>query len=238
MYHSITFGDKNTWDDWYLIPSSRPVITPPSPKTTYVDIPGAHGSLDYTEVLADGVVYSNRGGSIEFYVDNDHKPWFYIYSEIMTYLQGKYMKMVLEDDPSYYYIGRYAVNDWKSDSNNSMITIDYNVDPYKYCIFDTGEEWKWNPFNFLTDTIQNLKNKSIEGSGTLYLYGDYKPIAPTIVVSSMTSSSLTVRVNNSKTYTLAPGSNYFPEMVMKPGMNTLYFYGTATVTVNYRGARL
>ena len=46
MYHSITIGSKNTWDDWYLIPSSRPVVNPPKPKTKYIDIPGADGHLD------------------------------------------------------------------------------------------------------------------------------------------------------------------------------------------------
>ena len=237
MYHSIMFGDKNTWTDWHLIPSSRPVITPPAPKLTYIEVPGAHGSLDYSEVLCNEILYSNRSGSIEFIVDNDHEPWFVIYSNILNYLQGKQMRMVLEDDPSYYYIGRFAVNDWKSDQTNSIITIDYNVDPYKYCIFDTGEDWKWNPFNFLTDKIQNLKNKQISGSGTLYLYGDYKKVAPTIVVSGLSGSSISLSTNG-KTYVLKSGNNYFPEMIMSNGKNTLSFTGTATVTVKYRGARL
>ena len=29
FYHSVVFGEKNTWDDWHLVPSSRPVINPP-----------------------------------------------------------------------------------------------------------------------------------------------------------------------------------------------------------------
>ena len=32
MYHSITIGDKNTWDDWKIIPVSRPVVAPPVEK--------------------------------------------------------------------------------------------------------------------------------------------------------------------------------------------------------------
>ena len=59
MYHSITFGDGslypsgspkegqfmgiNTWDDWHLIPSSRPVIASPGVSTNFVEIPGKHG---------------------------------------------------------------------------------------------------------------------------------------------------------------------------------------------------
>ena len=40
MYHSIAFGNKNTWDDFYLVPSTKPIILPPEVKTKIVDIPG------------------------------------------------------------------------------------------------------------------------------------------------------------------------------------------------------
>ena len=44
MYHSliINVGDNyiDTWDDWKLIPSSRPVIAPPIERTKFVTVPG------------------------------------------------------------------------------------------------------------------------------------------------------------------------------------------------------
>ena len=138
MYHSITFGEKNTWTDWHLVPSSRPVINPPKPKTQYVDIPGADGSIDLTESLAGRPVFSDREGSLDFIVLNDFNVdgysynWIDVYTSIMQYLHGKHMRMVLDDDPKYYYEGRFAVNSWKSDRSNSTITIDYVVGPYKY----------------------------------------------------------------------------------------------------------
>ena len=70
MYHSITFGDKNTWDDWHLIPSTRPLVNPPSRKKNTVDIPGADGSLDLSNVVSGHPVYENRSGSFEFIVEN------------------------------------------------------------------------------------------------------------------------------------------------------------------------
>ena len=76
MYHSITFGDKNTWDDWHLIPSSRPLFNPPTPKTKYQDIPGANGKLDLSEALTGYPVYDNRIGSFEFYVMNGYQEWY------------------------------------------------------------------------------------------------------------------------------------------------------------------
>lgn len=102
MYHSITFGTKNTWDDWHLIPTSRPVFNPPSVKTNLIEIPGGDGALDLTTALAGRPLYKNRTGSIEFFVENDFRDWAVLYSEIMVYLHGQKMRAVLEDDPSYY----------------------------------------------------------------------------------------------------------------------------------------
>ena len=49
--HSITINGMNTWDIWHMAPKSRPFVSPPQVKTEYVDVPGADGALDYTEVL-------------------------------------------------------------------------------------------------------------------------------------------------------------------------------------------
>lgn len=87
MYHSITIGDKNTWDDWHLVPLSRPFFAPPIPKTNFVDIPGGDGSIDLSTALSGRTVYENRTGTIEFMIVNGYKEWFILYSEIMNYLQ-------------------------------------------------------------------------------------------------------------------------------------------------------
>ena len=138
MYHSIIFGEKNTWDDWHLIPSSRPVFATPSVRTNYVEVPGADGALDLTEALVNRPLYNNREGNFEFIVYNDigtyadDKTWSEIYSEIAAYIHGKKMNSILEDDPGYYYHGRFFLDEWKSDPNYSTISISYVVDPYKY----------------------------------------------------------------------------------------------------------
>ena len=134
MYHSITFGDKNTWDDWHLVPASRPVFNPPAVKTRYVDIPGADGSIDLTDALTGYPVYENREGTVEFIVVNDYGQWQDRYSEIMGYLHGRSMRAILEDDPGYYYEGRFAVDEWASEENWSRITIAYNLAPYKHSV--------------------------------------------------------------------------------------------------------
>ena len=167
MYHSITFGDgtltadgkfagKNTWEDWYLIPSSRPTVVQAAPMITLVDIPGREdGPIDMSEYLTGDIQYGQRSGSFEFIVDNDHEDWTVILSEITTYLHGKEMRMVLEDDPGFYYAGRFSVTEWKSESWNSKVIINYVVGPYKYRIKD-DEPWLWDPFNFDTDRTDQM----------------------------------------------------------------------------------
>ena len=91
MYHSITFGDKNTWDDWHLVPASRPVFLPPDVKTNYIDLPGADGHADATESLTGRVLYKNRTGSIEFYVMNG-------YDNFLRRYYGNYMELPPEED--------------------------------------------------------------------------------------------------------------------------------------------
>ena len=137
MYHSITFGDKNTWDDWHLVPASRPLFNPPTVKTKIIDIPGANGNLDLSDSLTKYPVYNNREGQIEFIVMNDYWEWYDAYSTIMNYLHGQTMKAILEDDQEWYYIGRFSVNSWKSNKDYSRIVIDYSVKPFKYFIRGT-----------------------------------------------------------------------------------------------------
>ena len=57
--NGVLFGDKHSFKDWGLILKERPDIKPPNVKTSYVDIAGANGSLDLTEVLSDDVKLSS-----------------------------------------------------------------------------------------------------------------------------------------------------------------------------------
>ena len=141
--HSITFKDestnpvttKNTWTTWYLVPSTRPVVSQPNPNYSYVDIPGKDGSLDFTNYLIGRPTYSDRSGSFSFIIDNDHGDWATRKSQIATFLNGqKELKMILDDDPNYYYIGRFYMKDWSPGDHNSTLTIEYRVRPYKYAV--------------------------------------------------------------------------------------------------------
>ena len=173
---------RNTWKTWHLVPNTRPLANPPGVKTNYVDLPGANGSIDATTVLTTWPVYNNRGMSQEFYVMNEYygtgsgtngaRSWDELYTNIMEYCHGRNMKVILLDDRSYYYFGRVGVNTWKSEKDWSKIVLDFNLEPFKYELFSSTEDWLWDPFKFEGGIIRNpsdYKNVTISyqaGSGS------------------------------------------------------------------------
>lgn len=187
MYHSVNFGDKNTYDDWKLVPDSRPVVVPPEPKFIFDEIPGASGSLDLSSTLTGFVSYQDRTGSFDFIVLNDYGEWHERYSEIMGYLHGKRMRMSLEDDPNYFYIGRFSVSSWDSGENWSTISIDYHLDPFKY------------------SASENVLSILLSGTGTTAQITNIKELTfPTI----RSAKDLTLTVNGGRQYSLVANKDY------------------------------
>lgn len=228
MYHSITFGTKNTWEDWHLMPSSRPVFNPPSKKTVLVDIPGSDGILDLSEVLTGYPVYNNREGSFEFIVENGYKDWSVLYSEISDYLHGKTMKAVLEDDPNYYYEGLFSVNEWKSNSDGtwSNIVIDYNVKPYKFVNGITTLIYERGTYD-ISDSLKRM------------------PVCPSFIVDSTDENGMTFQYtdpasSSEKTVTMTNGSHQYPEIVLtKINDNTkIVIGGSGRMTIKFQNGGL
>lgn len=219
MYHSITFGGKNTWEDWHLVPSSRPVFNPPALKKKTLDIPGGDGLIDLSDSLTGYPVYNNREGSFEFIVMNDYWEWQEAYSTIMDYLHGIKMIAFLEDDPDYYYEGRFTVNNWKSDKNYSLITIDYDVDPYKRKFMES-----------LESIMVTATNKSYLIKSDFY---GRAPVCPVFTVETSGKQGMTIRfINNNLginvTKQVSEGKNQLSDFVFYGDSATLYFQTSDT----------
>ena len=247
MIQSVTFGNefdsdgvligKNTCDDWQILPTERPVFASPKPKTAFIDVPGGNGLLDMSEALTRYPVYNNRTGAFSFRVMNEGKPWVDRYSEIMAYLHGKAMRVMLNDDPDWFYYGRFSVDSWASGDTWSVVTIGYNVGPFKWHRKSSIDPWLWDPFNFDTGIIweQAFKDIVINSPAswkTHYwpgdLFGDV-PISPTLYVAGATN--LDIRFQNAflgidQTIRLTNGVNHLPDVI---------FYGQTQYAVSFRG---
>ena len=157
--HSITFFDipdqtrsanefvavcRNTFDHWHMVPEERPIVKMPAQKTKYLEVPGSDGILDLSELITGQPLYNNREGDFSFYILNGYDTFENIKTEIANYLHGRKKYMVLSDDLSYLYEGRFEVDFENDDSlNHSKCTISYNLKPYKvrFSHSITDSEW-------------------------------------------------------------------------------------------------
>lgn len=242
MYHSLIFGVKqgdtsvvyNTWDDLHLISRSRPVINPPEPVTSYIEIPGSDTVIDYTETLS-GLHFKPRTGSWSFYVENGYGDWQQRYSELLKLFHGKKVRVVMEDDPTFFYDGRLTINSWNSEKDWSIVEIGYTLGVYKEPTYAGSTEeldWLWNDLfdNIIyygTFKVSDSKLRTIINPSALPLTAKiacssamkvtYMATGEVVEIPATSSGSLNIPVGNS---------------VMK-------FEGNGRVSIDYRiGASL
>ena len=136
--HGVIFGDKHTYRDWGLLTKSRPNISPPTPKLKLVQVPGSDNIIDLTESLTGQVHYEMRTISFEFVMMAERARWPSLYSEIMNYLHGKKIRIIMDDDPNFYYTGRVTVGNLDPDKKTAVISMEAQVEPYKHERFGEG----------------------------------------------------------------------------------------------------
>ena len=251
----------NTLKDWHIVPLGRPVIAPPQQKLTQIDIPGANGILDLSNSLTRYPVFNNRTGTMKFAVLNDTGfDWVTTYTKMMRFLQGNNVRMIMEDDPKYFYEGRVYVDKWdsKSDGTWSEVTLGYDFYPYRLSIdLSTEENWLWDPFNFETDFIQASAFNAIQIDTTEDEWDerdftgliDIMPVIPEFTVDTFDDQPLKAQLYNSDLgydwidIELPDGDAYkvyncilcesTPESVIK-----MRFQGKGQVQMKFRSGRL
>ena len=246
QYHSVTIGDKNTWDDWHLIPTSRPTFGPPEANMMLVEVPGANGSLNLSKAMTGYVTYKNRSGSFEFLVQTEYwgGSWTKCYHTIMSYLHGEERHAILDDEPDYYYDCIWNVGSWTNGSKWPTVVLSYSAQPFKKSLHGVSEPWLWDPFSFETGVINNfqpydsetgvLSPITIDGSLTINIIGGDEPVAPTFDIGTITGS-LTVALNNGTAYALTANKvNRLYKIKMAGPNNRLVFTGNGVLKgINY-----
>ncbi len=210
--NTIKFGNKDSYTDFNLIlrPKERPF---PTPKTNYVSIEGRDGDLDLTTSLTGDVKYENISYSLEFVLKDERAAWEDTLLNLSTYLHGKKMNLIFSEDPNWYYVGRYTLNNVESDRNIGLLVVDCILEPYRY--------------------KKNETIKTITGTGTLVLSNTRKWVMPTI-----TSSGSMEFTFEGKKY-VVNGTLQTPDIILKEGNNAIEVTsGTGTLTVTYREGKL
>lgn len=148
----IRFGNNHSFDDLHLVLSTMK-IPPAKPKTSFIDLPGADGSVDLTEAFGR-VKYSNREASFTFTVLPNQN-----FEQVKRFVCGKIngsrMKILVEKDPDYFWNGRCYVDEYNSDAALNQIVVAAILDPYKLKETET--------FSFSSSTDERNADFHIKG---------------------------------------------------------------------------
>lgn len=191
--------------------------------------------MDFTESLTGDIKYDNRRLDFTFFVDVSYKKWYSLLSEISNYLHGRNLKIILDDDMNFYYIGRAEVNDFKTNKIIGEIIIECDVEPYKYDLTSSEEDWLWDPFSFEDGIINETKDLIVDGELEVNIYGRRKLVSPAFICECQDTLQC---IFEGQTYNFINGTNYAPNIQIKEGQNALKFIGNGKVTIEYRGGSL
>lgn len=229
--NTVTFGTKNSYRDFGLILTSKDIGLP-EPKTETVDLTGANGVIDLTEVLTDDIKYKQRKLQFTFTVIDPINAWSVTLSEVTNYVHGRRLRILLDWDKNYYYEGRCKVNQFKTNKRLATIVVDAEVDPYKLEVNSSSTPWIWDTFSFI-DGIIYLNTVTVSGSATVNLLNRRKIVSPTFTTTA------NMKVNyNGVTYDLPKGTTTVLGIRLQEGDNFVTFTGNGTITIDYKGGSL
>ena len=210
--NGVLFNDTHSYYDLALILAPF-TPAPAEPKTNYVDVPGADGSLDQSEGLGE-IKYHNRTLNFVFSVPHSVNYEEKI-TEVSNLINGKYFeKITLDKDPEWYYSGRCKVDSYKSDRVSREIAISATVFPYKFKQDET------------VVTLTGSEEYSVENSR--------QTVVPIIVTDSPIELSF-----NGINYQLNAGTHKILDVQLKEGANVFKITpSSAVVTLTYQEGAL
>lgn len=211
----IRFGGLHS-DDLGLILGKKE-LGAPAVKASKIDIPGADGEIDQTEFFGEPK-YENRTHRFDFSTMADHDDFPNAYSRVLGALHGKKMRIILDDDPLFYWLGRLHVSSFTGENGVGKISVECDCAPYKYKI------------------DQTVIAQAVIGTQDIILTNGRKRAVPEVQVYTE-SGSLRIEHQGS-IWDLGSGSYTLPELELKEGDNLVTVTGTGTVTFSWQEGEL
>lgn len=237
--NGVLFGDKHSYNDFELILKEKSLPFPER-KETWIDVPGANGLIDVSTALTGGIPkYKNR--PLKFVFDMLCPVGLRLSrrSAIAAHLHGQTLHVILDEEPGYYYEGVCSITSSEDASvNHGIVEISVNAQPYKLSIFQSTDDWLWDPFSFETDIIYDYLNEmEITEATDIEIPVTGMPIVPTFI----TDGAITVRFKNVN-YNVSAGSFIVPDILLTEPDNTLKITPVGddpvTVSIQIRGGLL
>lgn len=205
----IRFGDVHSWDDLKLILSGKDMGAP-AVKSVSLDISGADGVLDLTDFFGEPK-YENVTHKFEFHTIILYREMMTQYSTIKNAIHGKKMRIILDDDPLFYWMGRCHVSAFQSEKGIGTVTVECDCEPYKYK---------------LTKTVYS---QAVSGTAAITLTNGRKRAVPLIT----TTAPMTIEYGGGS-WTNSAGTYTIPELELTHGENTVTVTGTGTISFEWQ----
>ena len=205
----ITFGSLHSYRDLQLILTSKEIGSP-AVKERKIDIEGGDGSLDLTDFFGEAK-YENVTHKFQFSTIVPKAQFLSAFTTVKNALHGKKMRIILDDDPFFYYLGRIHVSSFTSEKNVGSISIECDCEPFKYKLQPTS------------------RKVTVNGTQAIILTNGRKRAVPEIT----TTATMTI-VFDSWSISRNAGTFIIPELELKEGENTVTVIGTGAITFTWQ----
>ena len=212
----VTFGEYHSYNDLHLILTEREIGSP-EVKTSKIEIAGADSALDLTDFFGEPK-YSDVKHKFNFSTIVSQTQFPALFSTVKSALHGKKMRVILDDDPLFYYMGRLTVSGFTTEKRVGKITVEADCDPYKYKLAKT------------------VLTSAVNGTTAITLTNSRKRAVPTVKVEA--ANGLNIAFQSSNVWDLNSGTYTLPELELAEGANTVTVTGTGTITFTWQEASL
>lgn len=212
----ITLGQYHSYRDFSLILGEKEVAAP-KVKTVKIEVEGADSALDLTEFFGEPK-YEDVTHKFQFSTIVPQSEFLTLYSTIKNAIHGKKNRIVLDDDPGFFYIGRCHVSSFTSSKGIGTVSIEAECEPWKYRIEKT----------VITQTV--------DGESIISLPNLRKRVVPEVTIT--TESALRLVFETYNIWDLGSGSYTLPELELAAGENTVSVTGTGSISFSYQEASL
>lgn len=214
IFEDIGTGARlHSYDDLHLVLLEGKEIGSPDVKKMKIEVQGADSSLDYTDFWGEPK-YEDVTHKFPFATIVPSTQFLSLYSTIKNALHGKKKRIILDDDPLHYFLGRVEVRPFSSSKNIGYIDIECDCEPYKYKLAKT------------------VVSKTVSGTVDIILTNRRKRAVPEVKIES--TGGLRIVFHESLIWDLGSGSFTLPELELTEGDNVVTVTGTGNITFTWQ----